>query len=49
VLRNLKAKTSGSKVAGNDFSTRTPILACIKGAKTTTNEAAAIGIEINVE
>lgn len=49
VLRDLKAKTSVSKVAGNDFSTRTALLACIKGAKTTTNKAAAIGKEIKVE
>jgi hypothetical protein len=42
VLRNLKAKISVSKVAGDDFSTRTAVLVCIKAAKTTTDKAAGM-------
>jgi hypothetical protein len=36
VLRNLKAKILISNVAGDDFSTRTAVLVCIKAAKSTT-------------
>jgi hypothetical protein len=49
VLHNLKEKKSASMVAGKDFSTRTVFLACMKAAKTTTNEAAAAGTESMVE
>jgi hypothetical protein len=49
VLHNLKEKKSASMVAGNDFSTRTVFLACMKAAKTTTNKAAAAGTESMVE
>jgi hypothetical protein len=30
-------------VAGDDFSTRTAVLACIEAAKTTTNKSADVG------
>jgi hypothetical protein len=45
VLRNLKAKILVTNAAGDDFSTRTAVLVCIKAAKSTTNKSAAVGTE----